>query len=283
MTPTRSRTRGHRPGTKVKVDGGELAFDVAGEGPPILFIHSAIADRRMWNHEFDRFSDDHQVVRFDLRGFGQSSAATKPFSCVDDLRAVLEHVHASPAFLVGSSMGGAFAIDFALAHPEMVRGLLLAAPGLSGGLSPPFDVEEQAAFEYDEKKSKEIAETWARKETARAFELLRALWCAALEGANLELFRTMVQENPAEVFEDRSFRHARPAPPPLGLLPSLGVPTTVLIGDRDNPSSVPFAQRIAQTIRGARLVTVPGADHLINLSQPDRFDTELRAALQRAG
>lgn len=279
MTPARTRAKSGSPEKKVKVEGGEIAFETLGRGSPILFIHSAIADRRMWDHDFARYANDHQVVRFDLRGFGRSTPATGPFSCGDDIASLLDHLHASPAFLVGSSMGGAFAIDFALAHPDKVRGLFLAAPGLSGGLLPPFDPAEQAAFDYDETKSKEVAESWGRKDAERAFELLRALWCAALDGPNLELFRTMVRENAAEVFEDRSFRHARRAPPPLDLLPSLRVPTTVLVGDRDNPSSIPFAQHIARAIPNARLVTVPGADHLINLSQPDRFHAELRSAL----
>jgi 3-oxoadipate enol-lactonase len=71
-----------------------------------------------------------------------------------------------------------------------------------------------------------------------------------------------------------------PAHPRLG---AIRVPTTVLVGDRDNPSSVPFAKRIAAAVPGARLVNVPGADHLINLSRPEAFDRELAAALQSLG
>ena len=73
-----------------------------------------------------------------------------------------------------------------------------------------------------------------------------------------------------------------PRPPSYNRLPSIRVPTTVLVGDRDNPSSVPFANLVARGIAGARLVTVQGADHLINMSRPKVFETELRLALDRA-
>lgn len=283
MAPTRSRPSRPTRTKTVPVDGGTVAYDALGDGPEVLFLHSVIADRRMWDRQFSGFSDRHRVIRFDLRGFGGSSAATAPFSCTDDIDALLDHLEVSSAYLVGSSMGGAMAVDYALARPERVRGLFLAAPGLSGGFPPPFDADETAAFDYDEKKSQELSAAWAGKDSARAFELLRQLWCSALEGDSLALFRRMVEENAAEVFDNRSLKFARDPPPASPRLPSVRVPTTVLYGDRDNPSSVPFAKRIARGIPGSRLEVLPGADHLINLSRPEPFDLALRAALGELG
>jgi len=262
------------------VVGGTLAYETAGQGPPLLFIHSAIADQRMWGREFLHYAAHHQTIRFDLRGFGGSSPPSAEFSYVEDIRALLAHLRAPRPYLVGSSMGGAFAINFALAHPESIRGLFLLAPGLSGGFEPPFEPDEQAAFDLDESKSKEVAGAWAKKDAPAAFELLRQLWCSALTGSNLDLFRTMVEENATEVFEDRSMRLAAAVPPAAGRLASIQVPVTILIGDRDNPSMGYFGKRIASSIPGARLVRVTGADHLINLSRPDEFDRELQAALR---
>lgn len=262
-----------------EVSGGRLAYETEGRGPPVLFVHSAIADSRMWGREVSRYSADYQTIRFDLRGFGGSSPASAPFSYVQDIASLLAHLRVNRPYLVGSSMGGAFAIDFALEKPQMVRGLFLIAPGLSGGIEPPFDPEEGAALEYDEEKSQEVARAWSKGDAATAFELLRQLWCVALEGPSLELFRKMVQENAAEVFDNRSMQFATAVPPAAARLGTLRVPTTVLVGDRDNPSSDVFAKRIARSIPGARLVTVPGGDHLINLSRPREFDEALKAAL----
>jgi pimeloyl-ACP methyl ester carboxylesterase len=280
MKPATKRTAGSATGRKLDVPGGHIAYETAGRGSPILFIHSVIADRRMWDREFSIYSKDHQVVRFDLRGFGGSSPASAPFSNVRDVEALVAHLRLPRPFVVGSSMGGALAIDYALANPDQVSGLLLAAPGLSGGFEPPFERQEMEAFEYDDKKSQEIAQAWSKGDRSKAVDLLRQLWCAALKGPSLDLFRNMVEQNATEVFESPSQGKAERAPPAAGRLGTLRVPTAVLVGDRDNPSSSVFTKRIARAIPGARHVEVPGADHLINLSRPDAFDAELQATLQ---
>ncbi len=266
------------------VPGGRLAYETAGAGSPVLFVHSVIADSRMWDREVSVYSSTHRTIRFDLRGFGGSAPATAAFSYLDDLRALLDHLRVDRPFVVGSSAGGAIALDFALANPDMVRGLLLAAPGPAGGaLQPPFDAEEKAAFDYDDQKSQAISLAWSKKEAATAFDLLRQLWCSQLGGSSLELFRTMVEQNATEAFENRSMKLATDPPPVPGGLAAFRVPTTILVGDRDNPSSPVIAKRIARAVTGARLVSVAGADHLVNLSRPDDFDRELRAALASPG
>lgn len=270
-------------GHRLAVHGGHLDYDVAGGGEPVLLIHSAIADRRLWNREFIDLARRHRAVRFDLRGYGGSTPAGGPFSYVEDIGTLLDHLQVRRAFLVGSSMGGARAVDFALTYPERVSGMLLAAPGLSGGLEPPFTPEEQAAFEYDERKSTEIAKAWSGGDKARAVDLLGELWCSALAGSERELFRRMVEENSAEVFEDRSARLAENERPAFTRLAEVKAPTVVLVGDRDNPSSPVFAQRVASAIPNAKLVTVPGADHLVNLSRPREFDAALHSMLRRVG
>lgn len=262
----------------VKVPGGHLAYDAAGRGESVVFIHSVIADRRMWDREFARLGSHHRAVRFDLRGFGGSSATTERFSNIADLHAIIHELRLAPATLVGSSMGGAIAVDYALEHPDDVAALFLAAPGLSGGILPPFDAAEQRALDYDDQKSQEISRAWAAGERSRAVELLRSLWCAELQGAALALFRTMVEENLTEVFASPTQNQAQ-ATPAAKRLGQLRAPTTVVVGDRDNPSMPVFARRIADGISGSRLVTVPGADHLVNLSQPGAFETHLLAAL----
>ncbi len=236
----------------------------------------------MWAREQRTFSNEHRVVRFDLRGYGGSSPATQPFSYVRDVRSLVDHLRLDRPMLVGASMGGAFAINYALEHPNDLRGLLLVAPGISGGFEPPFEPAEQAAFEADEKQSGAIAGAWARHDLTAAIEGVRSLWCPALEGEALRLFRTMVTENAEEVLGDRSALHAERSPPAAARLSSIRVPTTVLVGDRDNPASAYFARRIAKGIPGAKLVEVSGADHLLNLGRPDAFDAGLRSVLSRS-
>lgn len=247
-----------------------------------MFLHTNIADRRMGDREFVRWAGGHQAVRYYRHAFDASPPASVPFSATDDLAELLRHCHldVSSAFLVGASAGGALAINRALEHPDMVRGILLAAPRLSGGILPPYTTEEKAAFEYDDLRCQQIARAWSGGDRAGAEEELQALWCSALEGPALELWRRMVRETTVEVFEERSDRFARASWPAEPRLPRLRAPTTVLLGGRDNPSPAPFVDRVARSTPGARRMFVTGADHRINLSRPGPLDAALGEALR---
>jgi pimeloyl-ACP methyl ester carboxylesterase len=120
----------------------------------------------------------------------------------------MRHLRLEPATLVGCSIGGRIVIDFALEHPESVRALLLVAPGLSGW-TPSLDPEGQAVYDRDMARSAEISATWSAGRHEEAMERLRAYWCSAQVGANLELVRQMMRENAQEIFTDASARHNR--------------------------------------------------------------------------
>jgi 3-oxoadipate enol-lactonase len=267
--------------TTLHVHGGELVYEEGGRGQPVVLLHEGIADRRMWNREFPSLARDHHVVRYDLRGFGGSTPATSAYSAVSDLVALLDHLHLERPVIVGPSVGGRIALDLALAHPEKAGGLLLIAPGYSG-----MDYDHvpggKATFERDERLSKAAADAWAAGHPEEATEYLRQLWAAALTGNALDLFRTMVRDNATEVFEDRSAQHERPeGAPAAGRLAEVRVPTLILAGDRDNPVVPHLANYLGRGIPNAEVEVVPGADHFLNLSRPDAFDSALARSLSR--
>ena len=109
-----------------------LAATVAGTGSAIVFLHAGVADRRMWQPQLDVFAATHKVVAYDRRGFGDTTSTPEPFAHVEDLEAVLQATEAMPATLVGCSMGGALAIDYALALSSSVQALMLVGPGVAG-------------------------------------------------------------------------------------------------------------------------------------------------------
>jgi pimeloyl-ACP methyl ester carboxylesterase len=270
-----------RPPTANTLDvpGGKIAYDVAGEGSPVVFLHEGIADRRMWDREFPILAREHRVARYDLRGYGGSAPATSGFSSVRDLDALIDHLDMERPLLIGPSYGGRIALDLALARPASVGGLLLVAPGYSG-----MDYDHvpggKATFERDETLSKAAADAWAAGRLDEATEHLRQLWASALSGSALDLFRAMVRDNAEEVFADRSSRlDSREGEPAAGRLNEVRVPTWILVGDRDNPAMPHVANFLARGIPGARLQLVPGADHLLNLSRPDAFDAAVRTSL----
>lgn len=261
------------------VPGGQLFYEVSGQGAPLVFLHAAIADRRMWNREFLANSGGHTVVRYDTRGLGRSPPASAAYSDVEDVRALLDHLRIGPATLVGCSNGGKIAIDLALERPSEVKALLLLAPGISG-FDGSTDPEGQADYAADGVRSKEIFGAWAAGRKGEALERLREYWCSRQTGQNLELVRQMMKDNAVEIFTEASASHGRALDPPaIQRLKTIRVPTTILLGDHDEPTMGYIVRRLAKEVPAARLVDVPGADHLINLSQPDAFDTALRSVV----
>ncbi len=257
------------------VPGGKISYEEGGRGRPIVLLHEGIADRRMWNREFLILARDHRVVRYDLRGYGGSTPATSEFSPVRDLVALVDHLGLTRPLIVGPSVGGKIALDLTLAFPKKVGALLLMAPGYSG-----MDYDHvpggKATFERDERLSKAAADAWAAGKLQEATEHLRQLWAASLAGSALDLFQTMVRDNAKEIFEERSGQYeSREGGPAAARLNEIHVSTRILVGDRDNPAMPHCANFLARGIAGAQVQLVPGADHLLNLSRPDAFDTAL--------
>ena len=114
---------------RVAVAGGALYYEAAGSGALVILLHGGNLDRRMWDTQFALLRQYYRVVRYDARGFGRSSTADHPFAAHDDLAALVCARRLPRVTLVGLSMGGRIALDFALAHPERVDRLSWRPPG----------------------------------------------------------------------------------------------------------------------------------------------------------
>ncbi len=109
-----------------------IAYDRGGPpGPtPVVLVHAGVADRRMWDQQWDGLTATRDAVRLDLRGFGESDRP--PATALDPVADVLEtldHLGVTACHLVGSSFGAGVAVEVALTRPALVRSLLLAPPG----------------------------------------------------------------------------------------------------------------------------------------------------------
>src|SRR2546430_16872081 len=114
------------------VDGGRLYYETSGKGPTLVLIHAGFLDSRMWDAQFQLFSENYRVIRYDVRGFGRSDVARTKFSDYKDLRQLLDHLRVKTASLVGVSNGGRIASDFAVEYPSMVDRLVPVSPGIAG-------------------------------------------------------------------------------------------------------------------------------------------------------
>ena len=253
---------------RVGFEGGELAYEVAGEGPTVTFLHPGLWDMRTWDREFVRFADaGYRVLRFDQRGYGRSSRLTgAPYSNVRDLLAVLDATGTESTALVGCSMGGALAIDATLTAPDRVWALVPIAAGLSGVE----DLEEE--IEWWESVSAPVEAAIEAGDLERAEDLRLEIWAPlGTEDPAGARIREIAFDNIHELTMDESA--AEELDPPAALrLSEIDVPTLVVAADHDPPVGRRISDLIARGVLDARLVTIEGADHVVNLRQPEAFE-----------
>src|SRR6266545_1641866 len=102
------------------VDGGRIYYEVEGDGHPLLLIHGGLGSLRMWDDQVPVFAERYRVIRYDTRGFGRTETEDVEFTNRADAAAVLDHVAAASAYVVGQSRGGMIALDLTPDHPERV-------------------------------------------------------------------------------------------------------------------------------------------------------------------
>src|SRR5687768_16311487 len=120
------------PSGIAEVNGTRLYYETTGSGPHVVLLHGGNLDSRMWDDQVAFLGKSFTVTRYDIRPYGRSALTEKGFSSVDDLAALMDYLGIKRASLVGLSLGGRIAIDFALTHPSRVDKLVLMGPGLSG-------------------------------------------------------------------------------------------------------------------------------------------------------
>ena len=269
-----TRGAGHPPGPTsgyLDVPGGRLYYEEAGSGPAVVFLHGGFGDRRMWDDQFAPLAREFRVVRYDHRGFGRSSAPTGPYSALDDLRRLLDHLGIERAHLVGNSLGGSRAIEFAIEHPERVGKLVVIASAADGYPIPPENMERVMA----------VIRAAADEGVPRAVELWLAnpmLDAARTDPAVFARVREMVTDN-GGIWRMQHWPSGQMRPPAAERLAEVRVPTLLIVGDRDDRLMLETAAKTAEGIPGARLVTLSGTDHLPQMEKPAEVNRLLREFL----
>jgi pimeloyl-ACP methyl ester carboxylesterase len=265
------------------VPGGQLYYEVAGTGHPLVFIHAGVADNRMWDEQFVPFAERYRVIRYDTRGFGKTRTEGVEFSNRQDLYDLLTHLGVETAYVIGLSRGGQIAVDFTVEHPEMVAALIPAAAGLSGYDQPLGDsdaVQQEAAL------FTRMEELWEKGAHDELQELEVHAWVDGPRqpvGRAASDVRERVREMNAGAY-NRGEPEPKPQPldpPAAGRLHEIAVPTLVLIGDLDELATQAMAEYMAQHIPGARKVVFPGAAHMVNMERPERFNEVVLEFLDR--
>jgi 3-oxoadipate enol-lactonase len=104
----------------VEVAGAPLVYEVAGAGPALVLLHGGLADSRMFDDQVAALARRYRVVRYELHGFGRSGMPQQPYTHHEALLGLLRHLGIDRTALLGMSLGGSIAVDFALTYPETV-------------------------------------------------------------------------------------------------------------------------------------------------------------------
>ncbi|MCI4349539.1 MAG: alpha/beta hydrolase [Thermoplasmata archaeon] len=262
-----------------EIPSGRLFFERRGEGSPIVFLHAGIADRRMWGRAFEHLAAHYTVVRYDRRGFGHSPAPTNEYNDAADLGHLMDQLELPTAYLVGLSEGGRVALDFATLHPERVDGLVAVASGISGYV-PDGEREEQMWMDLAD-RDQEISKLAEADEIDRALEQLLDLWAPAVDRATRKWLIGIARENLGPALRRSDPLQMALEPPAFRRLAALSSPLLAITGTEDFPGFARIAERLAAGAANATHVQVQGADHFVNLSQPDKFEELLTGFLAR--
>ncbi|GAA1723303.1 3-oxoadipate enol-lactonase [Fodinicola feengrottensis] len=237
-----------------------------GSGPPVLLLHSGVADLRMWDPQWPELIAAHQVVRVDLRGFGKTLATAGTYRDADDVREVLDSLGISRTAMVGSSYGGRVAMEFAAAYPDRVTQLILLCP-VYQGLPPTAALKDFAAA---------VAAFLEAGQLDAAVDLNVQTWLGPeADDPTRELVRKM-QANSLRL----KLVHPDGGPETSEIdAATIDIPALVVSGARDMDYFLAVAQHLAQVMPKARQVELAWAGHLPSLERPGEITQLLLEAL----
>lgn len=261
---------------RLALDGGAIEYAVAGDGPALLLLHAFPLGHFMWDAQAAALASKYRVIRFDARGFGGSDRAQGPLTMeriADDGALLLDHLGIDKAVVGGCSMGGYAAFAFVRRHPQRLAGLVLqdtragadtAEAKANRAALAARVLAEGASTAVDAFLPKLVGETTRRERPAVVAALRERILATSPRAIANALQGLAARADSRET------------------LPTIAVPTLVLVGTEDVLTPPPEAVTIAAAIPRARLDVIPGAGHLANLESPDAVNAVLRAFLARS-
>jgi len=260
-----------------KVNDAQIYYETAGGEALFVMIHAGVADSRQWNNEFAYFEQNYRVLRYDMRGYGKSEPVDGEFSHMGDLISLLDHLKLhEPFILMGCSMGGGLAMNFALTQPSRVKALIMVGSGPNG---LELDVPTPVKFAEAEK-------AYEAGDLDLVAEIETQIWFDGMgrtpQQVNQQM-RNLAYEMNRKALSHQARQLGKRLPDTESLavnrLTELDIPVLVIVGSHDTPYILAAADYMIEKISSARKVVIEDAAHLPNMDQPDEFQGNVKAFL----
>jgi pimeloyl-ACP methyl ester carboxylesterase len=251
--------------SKLQSNSISLYYEIQGEGQPLVFIHGLGSSTQDWEAQVPEFSKSYQVITFDLRGHGQSDKPAGPYQMAmfaADLASLLQSLGIESAHIVGISLGGAVAFQFAIDFPGMVKTLTIV------NSAPTMGEQEQAKAEVDRRVGivQQLgmramgqalsANLFPRPEDATLRDRFVERWAANDPQAYIEATRSMLGWDVTNQ------------------LGSIQSPTLIMAADQDY-SPIAVKEAYIKLLPNAALAVIPDSRHATPLEDPQKFNAVL--------
>lgn len=242
-------------------------------GPPLVFINSLGTDLRIWDDVLSHLDGELPIIRYDKRGHGLSDAPAGPYTIrqhTGDLEALLEYLECSEVIVVGISVGGMIALDYAVRNPDALAALVLCDTAAKIGTAEGWNQRIRSVQEHG---LPEMAEVILARWFAPSFAQERP---ADYRGYCNMLARTSTEGYVATcaALRDADLRES---------VSAIQAKTLVLCGAEDPSTPPATVQRLAGRLPNAQFDVIPGAAHLPCSEQPEATAARINRFLQENG
>lgn len=260
---------------KIQANGINMHYEIHGTGDPVVLIGGLGADTFLWFRQTPELSKNFQVIVFDNRGSGESDKPEEPYTIkmfADDTAGLLKALAIGRANIVGASLGGCIAQEFALGYPAMVNKLVLVSTNFGG----------PNAIQTPKETLIEMMNRTGNPETdlRNNFKLFTS---AEWQQVHPELVDEYVDWRVAHPQPVAAYQRQAMATPGFNAedrVAQISAPTLIAHGEKDRVVPVENAPMLAAKIPNSKLMIFPGGGHAFTIEMADQFNAALAQFLK---
>ncbi len=248
-----------------------------GCGPPVIFLHGLSFDNRMWQPQYESFQEDFMAIGIDFRGHGFSDAPDIEYSLdtyVADVSALMNSLHLPSAILVGLSMGGAVALEFAHRYPQRVQAMVLASSAMNGHVW-------STAWQETTRKVCNAQNMKTLRMNLRKYWLRDPMFAGIRRRREYgELLQSMATAFSGKPILNANQKNGRSSAI-RSHLNSINCPICIINGEKDRLDFREIARQLASELHRVEWHPLDDIGHMVNLEDPEQFNQIVKNFLYR--